>query len=684
MSERAQDGKSRVPFVIEKGSPLPLGVTVTGSRMNFSVYTADANCRLLLYKKSRIEGYGKRGPEVCVSEKADHSEGMPLHEKKKGAGSKEEGIAGSLPAPDHVIPAEAGKRRGSIWYVALTGLDTDRYVYQFEIGGRRTPGAYAAAIYGHPAFGRRMQEKYLFGAARCGDDFDWGEDAPLGIPAQEIVAYALHVRGFTKDRTSGVKHKGTFAGVAEKLPYLQALGINQIELMPAYEYPEMTSLDDSHEGTGSRMNYWGYGPAFYFAPKASFAADADPCAEFKRMVKACHSAGIEVVMEFYFPEGTNGNLILDCLRHWSSTYHVDGFHLGGSCLPMPEIVNDPLLSLCKLYAYGFPEGCLQADGGMLTGLGISSGGRRPESGAGKETENTERLALYQDWFQQTARRLLKSDEDQLQPFLSCTMAHPDNSNIINYIAGHNGFTLHDLVSYDVKHNEANGEDNRDGSQYNYSWNCGEEGPTRKKKVLELRKRQMKNALAMLYLSQGIPMLMAGDECGNSQQGNNNAYCQDNPISWVQWNRTGYEQIRTFCIKLIALRKKHPMLHRAKPVRYMDVYGCGFPDVSFHSEKAWFAQTEAYRRHIGILFCDGTRTGAKYTYDILYVAYNFHWISHEFALPKLPDGMEWVVLLDTGAAEADNTADAADAACAADQRILAVPGRTVAVLAGRYK
>lgn len=670
MSEKINGSKRKAPFVTAKGSPLPVGVTVTESGTNFSIYAADMDCCLLLYKKSTLKKINANGR--FGSEKAQEND------------SSEMTLENNLPVPDHVISTDAGSRCGSLWYIKLKEFDAETYAYQFELGGRRTPGAYASALYGHPVFGERMHAEQLFGLMHKADDFDWEDDAALQIPTHDVVAYGLHVRGFTKDRTSGVRHKGTFAGVAEKLPYLQALGINQIELMPAYEYPEMTSLDDAHEGTGTRMNYWGYGPAFFFAPKASFAAGADSCTEFKQMVKACHKAGIEVVIEFYFPDGTNGNLILDCLRHWSMVYHVDGFHLGGSSLPMPEIVNDPVLSARKIYAYGFPDGCRQADGGLLTGLGITSGGRRLEAGTGKTEDSTQRLALYQEQFQQTCRRLLKSDEDQLQGFLHCTMAHPENSSIINYIAGHNGFTLHDLVSYDQKHNEANGEDNRDGSQYNYSWNCGEEGATRKKKILELRKRQMKNALAMLYLSQGIPMLMAGDECGNSQQGNNNAYCQDNKISWVQWNRAGYEQIRAFCMKLIALRKKHPMLHQAKPVRYMDVYGCGFPDVSFHSEKAWFTQTEAYQRHIGVLFCEGTRSGAKYKYDILYVAYNFHWISHEFALPKLPDAMEWVMLLNTGAEEANNTIETADAVCAEDQRMLTVPGRTVAVLAGRYK
>lgn len=615
MGNGTKENMQKYPFAVVEGKPLPLGVTKTESGILFSVDIGGAaDCTLLLFKKGE-------------------------------------------PMPCFQIEMEQGKRCGNVWYTMLAGFDCGGYEYQFLIDGKPTAGSYAKALSGGKSFGAWTAPDQIRGLFDCAEDFDWEGDKRPAYPLQEVIGYGLHVRGFTKDRSSHVRHKGTYAGIIEKLPYLTQLGVNQIELMPAYDYPEVVSLDDTHEGTGKRMNYWGYGGAYFFAPKASFAAGEDACAEFKQMVKECHRAGIEVVMEFYFPSDISGGMVLDCLRYWALAYHADGFHLNAGAVPLKEICSDPVLASCKLYADGF-------DGGCRSGVPT-------------------RLAVYQEQFLQTCRRLLKSDEDQLAGFTRCITTQRDNARAVNYIAGHNGFTLNDLVSYDQKHNEANGEDNRDGSNYNYSWNCGEEGVTRKTKVLKLRRQQMKNALVMLYFSQGIPMLMAGDEMGNSQQGNNNAYCQDNEISWLQWNRTSGREIQLFCQKLIAIRKAHPALHKEDAVRMMDVCGCGFPDVSFHSEKAWFMQMDAYKRHIGVMFCDGKKTkNGGFTHDILYVAYNFHWMEHDFALPKLPDKMEWALLLRTDAQEAENVSNEAEAVRTEGQRMLTVPGRTVFVLVGR--
>ncbi len=618
MRNDSRNVRDKQLFTVKEGSPLPIGVSRIDGGVNFSVDVPEGNtCRLLIYQK------GQQTPCCAVSMKEGH-------------------------------------RLGEVCAIALTGFDFHDYEYNYEINGKVCADPYAKRLVGREQFGKYMPDGPEKGNVRCSfifDDYDWEADAPPQIPLHEVIAYKLHVRGFTKHSSSKVKHKGTFLGMIEKIPYLSELGVNQIELMPAYEFDEITTLDDSFLGTGRRMNYWGYGPGLFFAPKASYAAGPDPAREFKDLVKACHKAGIEVIMEFYFPAGTRGFMALDCIRFWAMEYHVDGFHLNAEAVPMDALITDPILSGLKYYAGSFD---------------VPAGEKRKK-----------RLAIYQEGFLQTARRLLKSDEDQLRGFVYHISEQPEQTGIINYVAGHNGFTLLDLVSYDQKHNEANGEDNRDGINYNFSWNCGEEGPTRKKKIMALRKRQMKNALAMLYLSQGIPMLLAGDEMGNSQNGNNNAYCLDNEISWIEWNRPAYQEIREYTKKLIAIRRGHEILHRPEKLRMMDVSGCGFPDLSFHGSKAWYAEMDNYNRHIGIMYCDGKKAEkGGICCDFLYIAYNLHWVVHSFALPNLPRDMEWCVLLDTGAEESDNVISAEKAKVLEDQRELIVQGRTVVLLCGR--
>ncbi|HOO29165.1 MAG TPA: hypothetical protein PLU43_11935, partial [Lachnospiraceae bacterium] len=243
---------------------------------------------------------------------------------------------------------------------------------------------------------------------------------------------------------------------------------------------------------------------------------------------------------------------------------------------------------------------------------------------------------------------LKSDEDMLQAFLYRQRRNPQDVHVINYLTAYEGFTLNDLVSYDYKHNEENGEENRDGNNYNYSWNCGAEGSTRRKAVGKLRMRQMKNAFAMLLLSQGTPMLLSGDEFCNTQYGNNNAYCQDNKVTWLNWKQTKQSQeLYEYVKELIALRKSHPILHMEEELRIMDYAACGYPDLSYHAEAAWYPKMENHIRHIGMMLCGMYARIDRLTKDsFFFIAYNMHWESHKFGLPKLPKEMNWHYCLDT--------------------------------------
>ena len=415
------------------------------------------------------------------------------------------------------------------------------------------------------------------------DTFDWGKSQFPHLKKEDVIAYSLHVRGFTKHSSSGVAHKGTFDGVTEKLPYLQKLGINQIHLMPVYEFDE----NQRH------VNYWGYGKAYFFAPKASYAA-GDPVNEMKSLVRQMHLAGIEVILEMPFTEGTTFSLILDCLRYWVMQYHVDGFIVNPYICNPDELAKDPVLAKSK-------------------------------------------ILKKEDGFQNVMRRFLKGDEGMIRDVI-CQLKNQD-TQLYNYIASHNGFTLCDVVSYDGKHNEANGENNLDGPDYNYSWNCGAEGNSRKKAVNELRKNQIFNAFFLLLFAQGMPCILSGDEFMNTQKGNNNAYCQDNLISWLDWNQLSrQEELYTFVCRLIALRKAC-MKQIAK--KSEDTMGRrGIPQISYHGEDAWQMPAGRASRQLGVFYHEES------TEKDFYIAYNMHWLSHSFALPSLPKGMEWVCIAGT--------------------------------------
>ena len=533
------------------------------------------------------------------------------------------------------IPFKETDFHGTVRQAAAEGVRPDRMEYVYRVGNRIVIDPEAKLVLGRTPFGDRKERTEY--QVRCGfpkKDFDWGEEehAPR-IPYEDAVAYYLHVRGFTMNPNAKVRHRGTFRGLEEKIPYLKDLGINQVVLMPAYEFEEIDrgpEPDDLPGMAGAaaaaavqpvRLNYWGYTRSWYFAPKAGYSAGPHPDEEFKSMVRAMHREEMEVVMEFAFQDDVPAQRCLRALIWWAQEYHVDGFSL----LARPEIAYMaaacPELRYCKLM-YGYYDAAR-----------VYPKGRKIPF---------VNLANCNDGFKIDCRKLLKGDENQLQAFVSRVRQNGQDVSYVNYLCGHDGFTLMDLVSYDKKYNEENGEQNRDGAETEYSWNCGAEGPTKKKSVNLLRMRQMKNAFAMLLLSQGTPMILAGDEMGNSQNGNNNPYCIDSEVTWVDWNtRKCAQDLRSFVKELIALRKKYKIFHCAQPGAKTKN---GYPQVSCHSEKAWYGDFEYQNRHVGMMYCAAGKDGETY----FYIGWNLHWDDKTFALPYLPEGMHWKCVLDTAA------------------------------------
>lgn len=565
----------RIHMRQRKGMPLPLGVTVQKDRINFSVAVPEGKeCKLLLY------------------------------------------LAGSNVPCESIPMTEAV---GEVRYLAMEHLDADSYEYNYEIDGAVTIDPYTKALTGKKVWGKavNIQQHEVRGILHL-DDYDWEGDAALCLPWQDVIAYSLHVRGFTKDSGSNVEKKGTFEGVIEKIPYLKELGVNQIHCMPVYEFEEC----------GLYPNYWGYGPAYCFAPKNAYSAQNDGVKSLKNMVKACHKAGIEVVLEMPFDNQIPKQLMEECLRYYMMEYHIDGFIVNPMVAPWEGIRQDPLLKKTK-------------------------------------------ILHHQTGFQNVMRRFLKGDEGMVPEVMYWLRHTSREEGIFNFITNQSGFTLNDLVSYDGKHNEKNGESNRDGTEYNFSWNCGAEGPSRKKEVEELRKRQIRNAFFLMILAQGTPCILSGDEFRNSQKGNNNVYCQDNPVGWINWRNLEKEKdLFEFVKKLIQIRRKHRAFCPENEMLGTDRIGCGTPDVSYHGESAWRAPLEVSSRQLGVYY-NGMATGE----EDCFVAYNMHWLEHTFALPSLPKGKKWYLMLSTDE-------DTESTECLKNQRFIELKARTIAILIGR--
>lgn len=561
----------------DKGRIYPLGALVLENGVNFSVAVEQGKkCELLLYKA------GGKSPFWNIEMKEE---------------------------PNH----------GMLRAIQVEGLKPEEWEYNFRIDGAECLDPYVRAVSGKKNWGEPLEEGKVPRGRIVVDDYDWEGDAPLQIPYEEVVAYSLHVRGFTKHSSSKVKNKGTFSGVIEKIPYMRHLGINQIHLMPIYEFEE----------NGKYKNYWGYGEAYWFAPKASYAKSHDQVKELKDMVKSCHRSGIEVILNLPFTAEVSHSNIVECIHYYMLEFHVDGFIVNPCCTPFEELRKDPLLSNTK-------------------------------------------ILRQKDDFQDIMRRFLKGDEGMIDGVMWWLRHTTGKDGVFNYITSHTGFTLNDLVSYDRKHNELNGEKNQDGPDYNYSWNCGAEGPSRKKAVVELRKNQIKNACMLLLFAQGMPCIHAGDEFLNSQKGNNNVYCQDNETGWLNWSKEGEEYwLFRFVRDLIAFRRKHPVLHCKEELAGIDRVASGVPDISYHGESAWQVPSEVSSRQLGIYYY-----GEAFGDVSCFVAYNMHWLAHSFALPALTKKKKWYLAVSTqdGVLEEEILLE--------NQKEVIVDERTICIFIGR--
>ncbi len=558
---------------IEQGNLLPLGISIKNDRVNFSVAVPQGkSCRLLLYQKGE--------PEPCTS--CNMNTGI-----------------------------------GEVRTVALSGLKPDQYEYNYLIDGEIVTDPRAPLVTGRKDWGKAPAKDRVRGVL-YDKPYDWEGDQPLHLPWDQVIAYGVHVRGFTMDAGPEVSRKGTFEGLVEKIPYLLDMGINQIQCMPVYEFDEQSPC----------RNYWGYGDGFFFAPKSAYAAGDDAVRSLKDLVKAFHAAGIEVVLEMPFTAQTPKTLMEDCLRFYVTEYHIDGFVLDPSWAPVDAVRQDPLLAQTKI---------------------------------------VEHTADFRD----AMRRFLRGDEGMIGGVMYWLRRVDPQGGCLNCLTGHTGFTLQDLVSYDGKHNEANGEQNHDGQEYNYSCNYGAEGPSRKKAVLDLRKRQVRNAFFLLLTAQGTPYIQSGDEFGNSQKGNNNVYCQDNPTGWVNWkNLEKNQDLFTFVKELIALRKSCAALHPAREMQGIDTARCGVPDISYHGESAWEARDDVSSRQLGVYYSGISAGGAD-----VFVGYNLHWMAHDFALPALGRKKNWYLAASTDEGVLKKPR------LLKDQRMIELNARTIAVIIG---
>lgn len=652
---------------VRPGKPLPFGVSHVPGGLNFSVYTsAGERCTLVLFRQGAPEPFAE------------------------------------LPFPGHY-------RIGDVFCMVVFGLDFEDLEYGFRIDGPYNPergdrfdpaqilmDPHARLIAGRDVWGQDpdWQRPYPYRARVSLDDFDWQGERPLEIPMQDLVIYETHVRAYTQSPTAKTSHPGTYAGLVEKIPYLKQLGINAIELMPVFEFDEFEN-SRLHPQTGERLyNFWGYSTVGFFAPKAGYAATGKSgmqVDEFKQLIKSFHKAGIEVILDVVFNHTAEGNergptlsfkgldnktyymltpegyyfnfsgtgntlncnnpivrsLVLDCLRYWASEYHIDGFRfdlatiLGrdpwGAPLSNPPLLEslafDPILSSCKLIAEAWDAG------------GLYQVGTFPAFGRWAEWNG-----LYRD----SVRRYLKGDAGMVGQIAQRVLGSPDlyrmsgraPATSVNFITCHDGFTLADLVSYNDKHNEANGEGNRDGGDDNHSWNCGAEGWTEDSGIQQLRRRQMMNAFAILLTSRGTPMLLMGDEFGRSQHGNNNAYCIDSPLTWVDWTLLkSNADLQAMVQALIAFRHQHPAL---RVNRFDGPPSSLLPCSSFHGPTAWQPDWSGESRQLAwMLSCDHQTPAGDAAVDIVYVGTNMAHFASWFALPTAPEGYGWQLCFNTG-------------------------------------
>ncbi len=645
-------------FQIRPGFFRQFGATVIPGGVNFAIQSHGAtSCELLLFHREAEEPYAV------------------------------------LKFPDNY-------RIGFCYSMIVFGLDIEEFEYAYRVDGpydekrglrfdktKILLDPYARAVTGQSRWGHKNNARHGYRARVVRSNFDWGPQRQTPIPMEDLVIYELHVRGFTKDDSSGVEQPGTFHGLKEKIPYLKELGVNAVELMPIFEFDEMRDarLIDENE----LLDYWGYNPVSFFAPNTSYCSSLEynrEGLELKNMIKALHENGIEVILDVVFNHTAEGNelgpcfsfkgfdnniyymltpdggyynfsgcgntlncnhpvvqeMILDCLRYWVIEYRVDGFRfdlasiLGrnedGTPMNQPPLLRslafDSILGNVKLIAEAWDAGGLYQVGSF---------------------PSWKRWAEWNGRYRDDMRCFLKGDTGMARLAAQRMTGSPDlydpvyrgGNASVNFLTCHDGFTLYDLYSYNQKHNEANGWNNTDGYDDNNSWNCGVEGDTDNEHVLSLRMKMMQNACAVLMCSRGTPMFLSGDEFADTRYGNNNPYCQDNEISWLNWSLLKKNRrLFRFFQYMIAFRKEHPAIRKDLEPSYI-----GFPSMSLHGLIPWEPDAPENEHIVCVLFSGYNDTAEKE--DLVYVAVNSHWHPAEITLPDLPEGYIWKIAVNTG-------------------------------------
>lgn len=607
------------------------------------------------------------------------------------------------PKPYARIPFPDSYRIGDTYSMLVYDIKPDEFEYAFSFDGPYEPAKgllfneenvlldpYSRAVTGQRKWGEKPEggKDFEYRARVVKSSFDWGNIKQLEQPFEDLVIYETHVRGYTKDKSSGVSAPGTFAGLKDKIPYLKDLGINAVEFMPIFEFDEMES---ARVVDGVQLyNYWGYNTVSFFAPNTSYAFNEEhnhEGDELKSLIKALKENGIEVILDVVFNHTAEGNemgpcfsfkgidnnvyymltpdahyynfsgcgnvmncnhpvvrsFIIDCLRHWAIEYRVDGFRFdlasilgrdqNGAPMANPPILEslafDPVLGKMKLIAEAW-------DAGGLYQVGSFPSWNRWAEWNGRYRDDMRSFLKGDDGMAGNAITRITGSRDLYSPE---SRGHKAS---VNFMTCHDGFTLYDLYSYNEKHNEKNGWNNTDGDNNGHSWNCGAEGETDDPNVNGLRRRLIKNAFAALLCSRGPAMFFAGDEFCNTQFGNNNAYCQDNIISWLDWSRLEeFKEIHDFVRHMIQFRKEHPILRKmTKPS------SCQFPEISVHNGTPFNASTDYKTKLIGIMYAGRNEEDTED--DIVFYCMNAYWEPLVMQLPVLPNGKHWHVDTNTNA------------------------------------
>lgn len=602
--------------------------------------------------------------------------------------------------PYAVIPFPESYRIGFCYSMIVFDLDIEEFEYAYRLDGpydekkglrfdknKILLDPYARAVTGQSQWGHVNNAQHGYRARVVQSNFDWGDQRHHSIPMEDLIIYELHVRGFTMDESSGVKHHGTFEGLREKIPYLKELGVNAVELMPIFEFDEMRDvrLIDENE----LIDFWGYNPVSFFAPNTSYCSSMEynrEGLELKTLIKDLHDNGIEVILDVVFNHTAEGNefgpcfsfkgfdnniyymltpdghyynfsgcgntlncnhpvvrdMILECLRYWVIEYRVDGFRfdlasiLGrnddGTPLSQPPLLRslafDSILGNVKLIAEAW-------DAGGLYQVGSFPSWKRWAEWNGRYRDDMRRFLKGDDFLAQTAAARITGSPDLYDP------AYRGGNASINFLTCHDGFTLYDLYSYNQKHNEANGWGNTDGADDNNSWNCGVEGETDDPAILALRKRLMKNACAILLCSRGTPMFLSGDEFADTRYGNNNPYCQDNLISWLDWSLLKKNKdLFDFFQYMIRFRKDHPVIRKDLEPSYL-----GIPAMSTHGLTPDETNFSGDSHVVCVRFAGYNESTQKE--DLVYLAVNSGWFPVTLTLPELPEHYKWKVAVNTG-------------------------------------